>query len=54
MVSASRRHLTERYATGVDRLLWDTEKRLIPDPEGTPMLFFGRKKRLIDYASCAG
>jgi hypothetical protein len=31
MVSASRRHLTERYAVGVDRLLWDTEKRLIPD-----------------------
>jgi hypothetical protein len=22
--------------------------------EGIAMLFFGRKKRLIDYASCAG
>jgi hypothetical protein len=31
MVSASRRHLTERYATGVERLLWETEKRYIPD-----------------------
>jgi hypothetical protein len=31
MVTAARRHLTERYASGVDRLLWDTEKRLIPD-----------------------
>jgi hypothetical protein len=31
MVTASRRHLTERYAAGVDRLLWDTEKRLVPD-----------------------
>jgi hypothetical protein len=31
MVSASRRHLTDRYAAGVDRLLWDTEKRLLPD-----------------------
>jgi hypothetical protein len=31
MVSASRRHLTDRYAVGVDRLLWDTEKRLLPD-----------------------
>jgi hypothetical protein len=31
MVTASRRHLTERYASGVDRLLWDTEKRLVPD-----------------------
>ena len=30
-VSASRRHLTERYASGVDLLLWETEKRLIPD-----------------------
>jgi hypothetical protein len=33
MVSASRRHLTDRYAVGVDRLLWDTEKRLLPDRE---------------------
>ena len=31
MVNASRRHLTERYASGVDLLLWETEKRLIPD-----------------------
>jgi len=31
MVTASRRHLTERYAAGVDRLLWDTEKRIVPD-----------------------
>jgi hypothetical protein len=31
MVNASRRHLTERYACGVDLLLWETEKRFIPD-----------------------
>jgi hypothetical protein len=31
IVTASRRHLTERYAAGVDRLLWDTEKRIVPD-----------------------
>ncbi len=31
MVDASRRHLTERYASGVDLLLWEAEKRLIPD-----------------------
>ncbi len=31
MVNASRRHLTKRYASGVDLLLWETEKRLIPD-----------------------
>jgi hypothetical protein len=31
LVAASRRHLTERYAAGVDRLLWRTDQRLIPD-----------------------
>ena len=31
MVTASRRHLTERYAAGVDLLLWETEGRLIAD-----------------------
>jgi hypothetical protein len=31
MVTASRKHLTKRYASGVDLLLWETEKRLIPD-----------------------
>lgn len=31
MVTASRRHLTERYAVGVDRLLWELEKRTMPD-----------------------
>ncbi len=31
MANASRRHLTEHYASGVDLLLWETEKRLIPD-----------------------
>jgi hypothetical protein len=31
MVTASRKHLTERYASGVDLLLWETERRLIPD-----------------------
>ena len=30
-MAASRRHLTERYAAGVDRLLWNTEKRFVPD-----------------------
>jgi hypothetical protein len=30
-VAASRAHLTERYASGVDRLLWDAEKRLMPN-----------------------
>ncbi len=38
MVYASRRHLTERYAVGVDRLLWDTEKRLLPDLEAIALV----------------
>ena len=33
MVDSSRRHLTERYADGVDRLLWEQEKRPIPDAD---------------------
>jgi hypothetical protein len=45
MVNASRRHLTERYASGVDRLLWDTEKRLIPDLEAI---------KLVTVAAAAG
>lgn len=31
MVTASRRHLTTEYAHGVDRLLWDMDKRPMPD-----------------------
>jgi hypothetical protein len=30
-VAAARRHLTERYAAGVDRLLWETGQRPMPD-----------------------
>jgi hypothetical protein len=45
MVNASRRHLTERYAAGVDRLLWDTEKRLIPDLDAI---------KLVTVAAAAG
>jgi hypothetical protein len=33
MVTASRRHLSVGYARGVDRLLWDLEKRPMPDAE---------------------
>jgi len=33
MVAAARRRLTERHATGVDRLLWDAEKRPMPDQD---------------------
>ena len=30
-VAAARRYLTERYAAGVDRLLWETGQRPMPD-----------------------
>jgi hypothetical protein len=33
MVTAARRHLATRFARGVDRLLWDLEKRPMPDTE---------------------
>ena len=33
MVDSSRRHLAERYATGVYRLLWEQEKRPMPDAD---------------------
>jgi hypothetical protein len=33
MVTASRRHLSTEYAGGVDRLLWELEKRPMPDGE---------------------
>jgi hypothetical protein len=32
-VTAARRHLTSRYADGVHQLLWELEKRLMPDAE---------------------
>ena len=38
MVNASRTHLTGRYASGVDLLLWETEKRLIPDLEAIALV----------------
>lgn len=33
MVASSRRHIAEHYATGVDRLLWEQEKRPMPDAD---------------------
>jgi hypothetical protein len=31
VVTASRRHLTSRYATGLDSFLWDTDRVPLPD-----------------------
>lgn len=31
VAEAARQHLSERYAAGVDRVLWDAEKRPMPD-----------------------
>ena len=38
VVAASRRHLTSRYATGLDGFLWDTDQIPLPDvPRSRPL-----------------
>src|SRR5215471_3794994 len=37
-VTASRHHLTAQYASGVDRLLWEAEKRSMPDADAVGAL----------------
>ena len=52
MVSSARRHLNERYAAGVDRLLWHGEKRPMPDPDAiTAVITAGDKAEPLDIAS---
>jgi hypothetical protein len=45
LVAASRRHLTERYAAGEDRLRWQAGKRFLPDAAAI---------RLVTDAAMAG
>jgi hypothetical protein len=45
-VAAARQHLTEQYAEGVERLLWDMDKRPMPDQEAV--------QRVIAAAGNAG
>jgi hypothetical protein len=52
MVTAARRHLTERYAAGVDRLLWDGGKRPMPDLDAiTSAIKAGAQAEPLDIAS---
>jgi hypothetical protein len=52
MVTGARRHLTERYATGVDRLLWETEKHPMPDAAAiTAAVAAGDRADALDIAS---
>lgn len=52
MVTAARRHLTTRYATGVDRLLWETEKHPMPDAAAiTAAVAAGDRADALDIAS---
>lgn len=48
MVTASRRHLTERYAAGVDRLLWELEKRTMPDAESIRAVVAASAGKTVD------
>jgi hypothetical protein len=52
MVTAARRHLTERYAAGVDRLLWDDGKRPMPDQDAiSSVVTAGVQAEALDIAS---
>lgn len=48
LVTASRRHLTERYAAGVDRLLWELEKRTMPDTEAIRAVVTASSEEPVD------
>lgn len=49
MVWAARRHLTTAYARGLQHLLWETEKRLLPDADAVAaVLAAGRRARKSD------
>jgi hypothetical protein len=50
--TASRRHLTSRYADGVDRLMWDLEKRLLPDADAVrAVIEAGAKAEALDIGA---
>lgn len=52
MVAAARRHLNERYAAGVDRVLWQAEKRPMPDPAAvSAVVAAGNRAEPLDIAS---
>jgi hypothetical protein len=44
MVTAARRHLSTEFAQGVDRLLWDLEKRPMPDVDAINALLSAAKR----------
>lgn len=52
MVTAARRHLSDRYAAGVDRLLWDNDKRPMPDLDAvTAVIGAAGHAEVLDIAS---
>jgi len=52
MVMAARRHLTGRYAAGVDRLLWESGTRPMPDPGAiTAVIRAAGEATALDIAS---
>lgn len=52
MVAAARRHLNERYAAGVDQVLWQAEKRPMPDTAAvSAVIAAGNRAEPLDIAS---
>lgn len=52
LVAAARQHLSKRYAAGVDQVLWDAEKRPMPDPAAVrAVITAGSRAEPLDIAS---
>jgi hypothetical protein len=52
LVAAARQRLAERYAAGVDRVLWETEQRPMPDPAAvSAVITAGGSAEPLDIAS---
>src|SRR5262249_50863039 len=52
LVAAARQHLSKRYASGVDRVLWEAEQRPMPDPAAVrAVIAAGSGAEALDIAS---
>jgi hypothetical protein len=52
LVVAARQHLSKRYAAGVDQVLWDAEKRPMPDSAAVrAVINAGSRAEPLDMAS---
>lgn len=53
MVWVARRHLTITYARGPQRLMWDTEKRPLPDAEAVAAVLAAQGRARMEDLSAA-